>query len=186
LEVFPNLDSNNITPTTVTAPGLAGPGTFQPRMNIIMNKVGPAFFNVGPFFVDEPANFPGFVWGSFDGTTNAPVVYPSGTSLMDFENELLLAVSTTALTNGMVGFSYSAQLQGSGGTTPYTWSLAPGSASLPPGLGNFSAACNCWVVPANGNISGTPTSAGTFVFTVRMIDAANVSVTRELSITITP
>jgi len=186
LEVFPNFNSNNITPTTVTAPGLAGPGTIGPSTAIIFNKVGPAFFNVGPFFVDEPANFPGFVWGSFDGTTNAPIVYPIGTSIMNLENELLLAVSTTSLTNGIVGSSYSAQLQGSGGTTPYTWSLAPGSASLPPGLGDFSQACNCWVIPASGSISGTPTTAGTYVFTVLLTDSRNFTATRDFSITITP
>ncbi len=170
-------------------PGLPGPGVLepiQPFQTVIFNKVGPSFANAGPFFIDEPSNFPFFVWGSFDGTTNAPIIYPSGTSIMDYENEILLQVTTSSLTNGSVGSSYNARLQGSGGVTPYTWSLAPSSGPLPPGLGEFSAACNCWVVPANGTISGTPTTAGTYFFTVVMTDANNVSVTRDLSITITP
>jgi len=125
-----------------------------------------------------------FVFGSFDGTTNAPIVYPSGRSIRDYEDEVLTHVSTATLPGGTIGVAFNAQLQGTGGTTPFTWALAPGSGPLPPGLGEFSAACNCWVVPSNGLITGTPTTSGTFNFTVLMTDASNQSVTRDLSITI--
>jgi hypothetical protein len=158
-------------------PGLPGPGTVVPTQQFTFNKVGPAFLNVGPYFLDEADNFPFFVWGSFDGTTNAPVIYPSGTSIMDYENQVLMAVTTISLPNGKVGSIYSgAQLQGSGGQPPYTWSLASGSHGLPPGLG----------LSASGAISGTPTTAGTFGFAVQMTDAGNRSVTRDLSIAISP
>jgi len=179
-----NFNSNNIVNNSDGI--LNGPGLIQPVKTVTFQKVGPAFRNAGPFFMDEPSNVGTFLLGSFDGTTNAPVVYPNGRSIMDYENEVLIHVSTTTLPGGTSGVVFTAQLQGTGGTTPYTWGLAPGSGPLPPGLGEFSAACNCWVVPSGGLISGTPTTPGTFNFTVLMTDASNQSVTQDLSITISP
>src|SRR4029078_12246351 len=66
--------------TNNALPGLPGPGLIEPGLDLIFNKVGPSYLNVGPFFLDEPSNVPSFVWGSFDGSTNPPVVFPSGTS----------------------------------------------------------------------------------------------------------
>jgi hypothetical protein len=170
--------------TNNALPGLPGPGLIEPNLAIVFNKVGPSFLNEGPFFMDEPVNFSFFVWGSFDGSTNAPVVYPSNTSLVDYENGILMQVVTASLPAGRVGTSYLAVLEGSGGEEPYSWSLAPGSEPLPPGLGQFSPDCSCWVVPEDGLIRGTPTTAGTYPFTVRLTDAGVRSVTREFSITI--
>jgi hypothetical protein len=64
----------------------AGPGNISPSLLIIFNKVGPFFFNQSPNFLDE-ANFGffGFVWGSYDGTTNDPVVYPVGLTIQDLQ-----------------------------------------------------------------------------------------------------
>ena len=171
-------NTNNILP------GLPGPGLIEPSQVIIFNKVGPSFRNIGPIYLDEPSNVPFFVWGSFDGSTNEPIIYPSGTSIDLYEQGVLMQVTTATLPGGTAGSSYSAQLQGSGGEPPYSWSLAPGSASLPPGLGVFDPACACWVIPADGAISGTPQSAGTNMFTVRLTDTGNRSVTRDLSIKI--
>lgn len=158
-------------------PNLPGPGLIQPTMNLTFNKVGPSFFNQGPFFLTEANSIPDFVWGSFDGGTNAPVIYPSGTSIVDYENQVLMQVTTTSLSDGMVGLPpYNEQLLGSGGQPPYSWSLAPGSAGLPPGLS----------LSAGGTISGTPTTAGHFIFTVMLTDSAARSVVRDLAITISP
>lgn len=84
-----------------------------------------------------------------------------------------LAVSSSTLANGSYGGTYSEQLQAIGGTAPYTWSIASGT--LPPGLA------------ISGNtISGTPTQAGSFSFTLQVTDGAAVPVaaSREFSITI--
>ncbi|MCC6183993.1 MAG: putative Ig domain-containing protein, partial [Microthrixaceae bacterium] len=62
-----------------------------------------------------------------------------------------LGVSTTALPSATAGDAYSATLTATGGTGPYTWSMAPGSGSLPSGLS---------LDPSTGTISGTP-GAGT-------------------------
>jgi len=71
-----------------------------------------------------------------------------------------IAISTTTLSPGNVRQAYQAALQATGGTGLTTWTLASGS-SLPAGL----------TLAANGVISGTPTAAGTFGFTVQAADA---------------
>ncbi len=159
-------------------PNLPGPGLVEPTMSAVYNKIGPAFFNSGPFFLDEASSFPSFVWGSFDGGTNDPVVYPSGASIVDYENQVLMQVTTSVLPGGVVTppTFYTAQLQGSGGQTPYSWSLAPGSAPLPPGL----------TLSVGGVISGIPTTARNSSFTVIMTDSGNRSVVGDLSIRISP
>jgi hypothetical protein len=176
----PNFVSNNVPP------GLNGPGLIEPITVVTFNKVGPLFENDGPLFMDEASNIRFFSWGFYDGTTNAPIVFPSGRSIMDLENQLLMHVTTTTLTGGTSGVAYSAQLAGVGGQAPITWSLAPGSATLPAGLGVYSAGCDCWLLPSNGLISGTPTIPGTYTFTVLMTDALNQKVTQDLTLIISP
>ena len=85
-----------------------------------------------------------------------------------------LAVSTTSLPGGTAGTAYSQALSATGGTTPYTWSLASGT--LPAGL----------ALSAGGTISGTPKTAGTSTFTVQVSDAENPAqtATQQLSITV--
>ena len=61
--------------------------------------------------------------------------------------------------SGVVGTSYSYTFTASGGTGPYVYTI--GSGSLPPGL-SFAT---------NGNLTGTPSAAGTFGFTTRATDS---------------
>ena len=82
-----------------------------------------------------------------------------------------LSITTTSLPNGIVGAAYSQTLVAAGGSGSYSWSIASGS--LPPGLSLSSA----------GVISGTPTTAGTYTFTVQVSDGIG-TVTQSLSITI--
>jgi uncharacterized protein with beta-barrel porin domain len=70
-----------------------------------------------------------------------------------------ITVAPTTLPNGVAGSAFSQSLSASGGVAPYTWSLSSGS--LPTGM-SFSS---------GGALSGTPTVAGSFNFTVRATDA---------------
>jgi len=170
-----NFNQNNIYPQ------LAGPGTIDPSTTVTFNKVGPVYVNTGPSFVIGPRDPNNatllelyFLWGSFDGTTNDPVVYPNGTSIANLANEVLIQISPTTLPNGVNGVSYPAvPLTVTGGQSPYTWSLASGT-TLPPGL-NLSA---------SGVISGTPTQSGSFVVTIQMTDAGGRTVSVNYAITI--
>jgi hypothetical protein len=83
-----------------------------------------------------------------------------------------LAIVTATLPNGTSGTPYGASLVATGGTPPYTWSLASGT--LPTGLSLSGA----------GAISGTPTATGVFNFAVLVTDSAARTATGNLSITI--
>jgi len=82
------------------------------------------------------------------------------------------AITTTSLPGATTGTAYSATLAGSGGTTPYTWSLSAGT--LPAGV-SLSAA---------GVLSGTPTTTGTSTFTVQLADAGGQKTTASLSVAV--
>jgi putative Ig domain-containing protein len=78
-----------------------------------------------------------------------------------------LTVSTTSssLPQGTLNSSYpSTQLNATGGFQPYTsWIVvAPGTGTLPPSLS----------LSSSGQITGTPTTAGTYPFTVQVTDSA--------------
>ena len=90
-------------------------------------------------------------------------------------------ITTALLPNGTVKLKYSATLAASGGTLPYKWSLAAGSAPLPPGL----------KLSSKGIIAGRPKTAGTYSFTVQVLDHKTKSIpatfsTRTLTITVMP
>jgi hypothetical protein len=86
-----------------------------------------------------------------------------------------LTVTTTGLSNGMVGTPYSATLSASGGTPPYRWTITAGS--LPSGLS----------LSSSGAIAGTPSSTGSSSFTVQVTDFTTPiaqTATKDLSISV--
>ena len=87
------------------------------------------------------------------------------------ENAAAPTITTSSLPNGKVGEAYSEALTADG-TEPITWSISGGA--LPDGL---------TLNETTGEISGTPTAAGTASFTVKAENSAG-SDTKELSITI--
>lgn len=78
-----------------------------------------------------------------------------------------LALAATApFHSGEVGVAYAAvALSATGGVQPYTWSVVAGA--LPAGL----------TIGADGTVSGTPTSAGTFNFTIQAADSGDSKAT---------
>lgn len=74
----------------------------------------------------------------------------------------VLAITTTSLPAQNVGVAYNQTVKVTGGIAPYALSISAGT--LPPGL-TFNT--------STGAITGTPTTAGVFGFTVRAADSAN-------------
>ncbi|MGE3312949.1 MAG: hypothetical protein AB7O66_23515 [Limisphaerales bacterium] len=67
---------------------LDGPGQFSGSANISFSKTGPVLLNTAPTFLAQPGISQDFIWGSFDGSTNDPIVYPTGTSIRDIERQI--------------------------------------------------------------------------------------------------
>ncbi|HYG73816.1 MAG TPA: putative Ig domain-containing protein [Planctomycetota bacterium] len=83
------------------------------------------------------------------------------------------SITTSTLPAGNVGVIYNQTLASTGGTAPLSWSVSSGS--LPAGL---------TLNEASGQITGTPTAPGTSSFQIRLVDAANSSSARQLSISV--
>lgn len=72
-------------------PGLAGPGIVRPQVKISFVK--PSFqVQTSDAWLPGTADIENYHWGSFDGSTNPPIVYPAGTSLVN-TNQLTLHFS---------------------------------------------------------------------------------------------
>jgi len=74
-----------------------------------------------------------------------------------------LGVSTTSVPNGSVGLYYAFTLGTQNGTAPFTWSVVSGT--VPPGL----------TANSTGLINGTPTTVGSYTFTVKVTDSGSPS-----------
>lgn len=87
---------------------------------------------------------------------------PSATTTRAYTIRIALPLILTndTLPNGIIDLPYTAVLSTTGGIQPYTYSLAT-EQPFPPGLS----------LSAIGVISGTPTTAGSFAFTIRVTDS---------------
>ncbi len=121
-----------------------------------------------------------YVSASYDTARDVAVssgnVYVTGYSDSDFltvRYNFGLKIVSGLLDTGIVGSFYGQTLAATGNTPPYSWSITSGS--LPGGLSLDSS---------TGAISGTPSAAGTFSFTVQARDAASSTLTKQFTITI--
>lgn len=94
---------------------------------------------------------------------------------VDPASPLMITNSTDLLVEGKVNLAYETGLLPSGGVPPWSWSLVSGN--LPPGL---------FVQASPGRVKGTPTTAGTFTFTVRVDDSAGSFVTSQFTVVVAP
>jgi probable HAF family extracellular repeat protein len=104
------------------------------------------------------------------------IVYP--------DPALLTIPQSTALPDARVGQNYTAQSNPTGGTPPYTWSVAPGS-NLPPGLSLYTGS----VLPQNVTpgatlLGGEPTTAGSYSFDLTVKDNAGNTLTRTYTLNV--
>ena len=87
-----------------------------------------------------------------------------------------LQITTTTAATGTVGTVYGYALEATGGVPPYTWAVTSGS-SLPDGLS----------LSTNGDLSGTPTKAGTFNPSITVTDeTGNNTLSEPVNFTINP
>jgi len=83
--------------------------------------------------------------------------------------QLVVSISQPYATRGV---AYTGQGVAGGGTPPYTFTVPPGT--LPPGL----------QMDGTGAISGTPSHAGQYTFTISAMDSLNISGAGAASITV--
>jgi type II secretory pathway pseudopilin PulG len=117
--------------------------------------------------------------GSTTQLVTLTVTNPNGTTestSIVVDNRGEPSITTANLPSAEQALSYSASLAGTGGVTPYTWSISSGS--LPTNLSLNSA---------NGFITGTVTaSSGSYPFTVTITGGNGVATSESLSITVVP
>ena len=85
----------------------------------------------------------------------------------------LLQISTASLPDGVVGVSYVAAIEASGGEGALTFAQVGGT--LPPG-----------VFVGQGVVRGTPTTAGSFTFGIQVTDSTGFTATSNFTILIKP
>jgi uncharacterized repeat protein (TIGR03803 family)/YVTN family beta-propeller protein len=122
--------------------------------------------------------------GAITGTPTTAGTYSLTAKVVDSQGNTAtsscsIVVSSPTLTltcptgTGQVGVAYSSALVASGGVAPYTFSITSGS--LPPGLTLNSS---------TGTITGTPTTAGTYGFTAKVVDSQGNTATSSCSIVV--
>jgi len=118
--------------------------------------------------------------GAITGTPTAPGTFSFTAQVTDtkaltlrINPAALLIITASPLPGGTVGVSYSQKLLAFGGVQPYTWSVSVGS--LPPGLS---------LLGSTGDVTGTPTAAGTYNFTAQVTDSARNAVAKPFTLTI--
>jgi hypothetical protein len=180
------LDTRNtgqtLGPGVSLTPAMAGVDGIASNASAVVTNVTATDTTTASFFTVYPGGTMPLAsdvnWGPGQTVPNLTVATLSGTGTMDVYNhsgsaDLVidafgyfvpetpapLVITTTSLPSGTEGTSYSTALGASGGTPPYSWTVASGS--LPPGL----------TLTAGGVISGTPSAAGTISFTVQVSDS---------------
>ena len=80
--------------------------------------------------------------------------------------------TVSPLFTGTVGVAYAQTFSATGGKPPYSWSIVSGS------TGGLT------LDPNSGVLQGTPQNAGTFAFTVQVLDSSRIAATQNFSVTV--
>ena len=153
----------------ISASGGAGPTPFTWR--VVAGHL-PAGLKLAKFFGVESTEITGTPTKVETSTFTVQVQDGAGDTAqqafsLTINPPLPLVVNTPSgcCSPGTVGTPYSVHFFAVGGVQPYTWALVAGQ--FPPGL-RFTK---------GGLLSGTPTTAGTFTFTVQVTDKARAQAT---------
>lgn len=142
--------------------------------SIVASVIPSVVWEVG---VDELAD-PTYVHANISWSTDADVWDAARAQLAQIITTAVLAplsvTTPSPLPVATVGLAYSATIAGSGGLGPFTWAVVSGS--LPPGM---------TLIPARGEIAGTPTTAGAATFSVTVSDNSGRSAARTFDLAVT-
>jgi hypothetical protein len=153
--------------------------------------------------VTNDINNAGVTWalegaGALSNQTSTSVTYTAPTGVIGTTTPVLTATSiadttktagatlvvlgtpiieATTLFPGNVSSAYGAAINASGGLAPFTWVLAAGT--LPPGISLGTTATTSFTT-----LTGTPTTAGTYSFTVTATDANKIVASVDLTLVI--
>jgi hypothetical protein len=156
---LPDGTKNSAYNQTITASGGAAPYTFAVTSGALPSGLS---LSSGGVLSGTPT-----VVGSFNFTvtatdsTGTPGPY-SGNQAYTLEIDappITVSLSPMTLPDGTAATAYSQTLTASGATAPYSFAVTSGA--LPTGLS----------LASNGSLTGTPTSAGSFTFTVTATDS---------------
>jgi len=86
-------------------------------------------------------------------------------------------ITTTSLPNGTAETTYSATITASGGCTPYSWTVSSGK--LPSGITDAASKSTTSL-----DLSGTPTTAGTYTFSVTVTGCGKHTSTESYTVVI--
>jgi len=145
---------------TITATGAIGAVTFSVTTGALPPGLSLTPAGILTGVPTLPGSYPFTVRADQDNGCSASRVYTITV------NCAALAIQPPFLPDGAVGSAYAAVLLSTGGLAPLTFTLDSGV--LPDGLS----------LSPGGALDGTPTTAGSSVFTVRVTDAAGCTATR--------
>jgi hypothetical protein len=191
-------DGNNVTVSAALAVTIAAPvGISTPAalgggsVNSNYSQTLAASAGVAPYsWTLNPGPLPPglglSIAGVISGVPTATGTFPFTATVADSlgatasrQFTIVVAVGLTigtppALPVAAVAFPYSYLLQAAGGAAPYTWTNPTGVP--PPGLS----------LKPNGSLTGFPTTAGSYSFTVQVTDSLGHQASEQVSITVAP
>jgi hypothetical protein len=126
-------------------------------------------------------NAPASAVGAVDATVSAvSVVNPTSVAAVTLIVLGAPVMNPTQLFPGNVNVPYGASITVAGGEPSFTWELAAGSNPVPPGITLDGSAA------AIDALTGTPTAAGTYTFTVQATDALGRVVSQNITMVVLP
>ena len=151
-------------PYTFTATGLPPGLTINPQTGAISGIPTSAGTFTATFTVTDSGN----------PSAEAPPNSVSKQLTISILSPPLRISQAGSLPDGVVGVGYSGTVGANGGVSPITFAVTRGS--VPPGLTFFNS----------GLLTGVPTTAGRYPFTVTVTDATGATDARDFTVTIAP
>ncbi|KQZ57518.1 hypothetical protein ASD53_07745 [Lysobacter sp. Root559] len=179
LQIVPSTPPNAAQgiPYSVTFSTTGGVAPYTYAHEVVSGPLPPGLSLSGATLSGTPTTLGTFSFGIrvTDSSTGVGSYFEVETVTLTVVVAPTIVVNPATVPGATVGAAYSQTLTGSGGTAPYTFAITAGA--LPAGLS---------LNTTTGALTGTPTAAGTFNFTVRATDANSFSGTRAYTLVVAP